>query len=79
MTPEEAAAWAAEQPRYTATPATLNDDACCMLPGCLAPIYLDEMCADHWRLLLGYPGHARLRDEADDPTVKMLRAMWEAT
>ncbi len=34
----------------------------CAQPDCLAPVYLDEMCSAHWRLLIGYAAHARRRD-----------------
>lgn len=65
MTPEEAAEWAADQPAHSNPMAVLNTDAACTQPGCLAPIYLDLVCADHWRLLVGYAGHAARRDEAE--------------
>jgi hypothetical protein len=74
MTPEEAAAWAAAHPRVPSTPATINAAGCCSESGCLSPIYLDGMCADHWRLLLGWSGHRR-REAA----LAELQAIWEAS
>lgn len=59
MTPEEAATWAAENPRVPNPPATLSGPLCEAAPDCLAPPYLDGYCHAHWRLLIGYAGHAR--------------------
>ncbi len=62
MTPAEAESWALDQPHRTPNPIRVNTDAACMV--CPAPVYLNNMCAAHWRLLVGYGGHVRLREMA---------------
>ncbi len=83
MTPEEAAAWAADQPVAPSHKAELTGETCDACCQCKAPPYLDGYCADHWRLLIGYAGHARMREadsarDAADPIVQLLESWWNA-